>query len=107
GRLTGEQRENLDVFLVEGIELRTLEIEDTNAAILQEQRDRQLRTAVFDHLDVARIDRDVRHEHRLLVQRRVPDDALPQLHAWQIHLVAVPHRAFDLEEAGVFVEQQN
>ena len=54
-RLVGEQRQDLDVPLVERVELRALEVEDADAAVLVEQRHHQLGPHVLDHLDVARI----------------------------------------------------
>ena len=77
-RLARQQREDLDVALGERVELRALEIEDADAAILEQHRDRQLGPHVVDHLDVARILRDVRHEHRLAMERRVADQALAE-----------------------------
>ena len=73
GRLAREQREDLDVALAERVELRALEIEDADAAILHHQRNHQLRPRVVDDLDVARVGGHVGHEHRLLVQRGVAD----------------------------------
>ena len=65
--------------LRERVELRALEVEHADAAVLQQQRDDQLRPHVVHDLDVARVGVDVRHEHRFLVQRRVADQALPDL----------------------------
>ena len=44
-RLAGEQRQDFDVALRERVELRALEIEHADAAILQQQRNHQLRPA--------------------------------------------------------------
>jgi hypothetical protein len=38
-RLAGKQRQNLDIALAEGIELRALQIDDADASVLQQQRD--------------------------------------------------------------------
>ena len=41
-RLAGEQRQDLDVALAERVELGALEIDDADAAILEQHRNRQL-----------------------------------------------------------------
>ena len=105
-RLAGEQRQDLDVALAERVELRALEIDDADAAILDEHRDRELGAHVGHDLDVARILRDVRHEHRLAMERRVADDALAEPDARHVALLAEVQRDLDLELAGV-VEQQD
>ena len=91
----------------ERVELGALEVEHADAAILQEQRDDQLRLRVVDDFYVARIGRDVLHQHRLLVQRRVADEADAKLHARHQHLVAVPHRDLHLQLAGLVVDEQD
>ena len=80
GRLARQQRQDLDVALAERVELRTLEIDHADAAVLQQQRDGELGPHVRHELDVARILRDVRHEHRLAVQRRVADEPFAEPH---------------------------
>ena len=42
GRLAREQREDLDVALAEGVELGAFQIDDTDAAVLEQERNRQL-----------------------------------------------------------------
>ena len=100
-RLTREQRQDLDVALAERVELRALEIEDADASILEQHRDDELRADVGDERNVARILRDVGHEQRLLVQRRVPDKAFAEVYARHLHLLAVLHGVLHLELASL------
>ncbi len=97
GGLARQQRQDLDVALREAVELRTLEVEHADAAILQQHRNRQLRPHVVDDLDVARILRHVRHEHGLAMERGVPDQALAERDLRQRDLFAVLHGDFHLE----------
>ena len=80
-RLARQERQDLDVTLGERIELRALEIDDADAAILDEHRDRKLRAHVGDNADVPRILRDIRHEHRFAMERSVSDNALAEADA--------------------------
>ena len=106
GGLAREQRQDLDVPLAEGVELGTLEIDDADAAVLDEHRDRELRAHVGDDLDIARILRHIGDEHRLAMERGVADEALAELDARQIAPLAELERELDLELAGL-VEQQD
>ena len=45
-RLARQQRQDLDVVLREGVELRALEIEHADAAVLDEQRNDQLGSGI-------------------------------------------------------------
>ncbi len=93
--------------LGEGVELRALQIEHADAAILQEQRNHQLRSRIVHDLDVARIGRDVGDVDRLLVQRRVADETDAELDARQRHFVAVADGDFHLELAGLLVHEED
>ena len=55
GRLRREQCQQLDMLLAERIELRALEIEHADTAVLQEQRNGQFGTDVVDRVDVTRV----------------------------------------------------
>ena len=107
GGLAGQQRQDLHVALVEGVELGAFEIEHADAAILQQQRNHQLRPRVVDDLDVARILRHVRHQHRLLVQRGVADQARSELDPCGRRLIAVADGDLHLELLGLLVQQQD
>ena len=93
--------------LGERVELGALEIEDADAPILQQQRNRELGLCVVNHFDVTRIDRYVGDDDRLLVKRGVPDKTDAELHAREGHLVAVADCDFHLELAGLSIQQQD
>ena len=105
GRLAGQEGEDFDVTLAERIELGALEIDHSDAAILEEHRDRKLGPDIRNELDIARVLRDVRHEHRFLVQGRVADQAFAETDARDGDLLAVLDRQLHLELAGLVQEQ--
>ena len=94
-------------MLVERVDLGTLQVEDADATVLHEQRDHQLRSHVVHDLDVARVLRDVRHQHRFLVSGRVPDQPSSQPHLRERGPFAVPHGELHLEIAGLLVEEHD
>ena len=106
-RLAGEQRQDLDVLFREGVELGAFQVEDADAAILQQHGDGELRPAVLHHRDVAWFDGNVGHQHRFLVQRRISDNAGAKLHRRQRQLIAVADRELHLQLAGRVVQQQD
>ena len=87
------------MLLGEGVQLRTFEIEDADAAILDQHRDDQLRARILHEIDVARVLGHVRDEHRLLVERGPADEALAELHVFRLGTLAVAHRQLHLELA--------
>ena len=91
----------------ERVELGALEIEHADAAILQHQRDRQLRPRIVHQLDVAGIERHVGHVHRHLVEGGIADDAVAQLHAGNGDLVAVSHGDLHFQIARTFVDEKD
>ena len=91
----------------EGAELRALEIEDADAAVLDEQRDHQLRPHVVDHGDVTRVGRDVVDEHDFLVQRRVADQPAADVDRQHVRLLAVLQRHFRLQLLRRVVDEQD
>ena len=91
----------------ERIELWALEIENADAAVLQQQRNHELRPRIVHHLDVARVDGHVGDVDRLLVQRRVADQTGSDLHARHAHFVAVPDRDLHFELQRVFIDEQD
>ena len=99
GGLAGQQRQDLDVALAERIELRTLEIDDPDAAVLEEHRDGQLGPDVRHQFDVARILGYVGHQHRFLVQCGVADQSLAEPHPGHGDLLAVLHGELHLQLA--------
>jgi hypothetical protein len=103
-----QQRQQLDVLLVERVGLGALEVEHANAAILQQQRHDQLGADAGHRGDVARILGDVRHQHHFLVQRRIADQAFADLDGLQRpRIVAEFDRHLQLEGLRVFVEQRD
>ena len=85
-----------------------LEVEDTDAAVLEHQRHDQFRPHAGHHANVARILLDVWHQHYFLVQRGVADQALAELH--RVHglwIVAVLDGDLHLQHPGVFIEQHD
>src|SRR5262249_10854525 len=105
--LAGQELKDLDVGLRERVELWALQIEDADAPIFEQQRDDQLRAGVVHELDVARIGRDVGHEHGFFVQRGVAGETGPELHARYGDLVAVANRHLHLQLAGVLVQEED
>ena len=95
--LTGKQRQDLDVALRERVELGALQIDDADAAVLDQEGNRQLGAHVGNQLDVARVLRHVGDEHRLAMERRVADQPFAQTHARDRHLLAVLHGKLHLE----------
>ena len=104
--LCREQRQDLHVAFAEGIELGTLEVQHADAAVLQKERDRQLRAHIFDHLDVARIQRHVRNQDDFLVEGGVPDQTLAEPYPRDLHPLPVLHGELDLQLV-VLVEEQD
>ncbi len=105
GGLAGEQRQDLDVALAEGVELRALEIDDADAAVLEQERNRQLRSHIGHQVDVPGILRHVGREHDFLVQRGIADQALAERHARHFDLLAVLDRQLHLQLVVVVHEQ--
>ena len=89
-RLTREKRQQLLVFFGERVELGALQVEHTDASILDEHRDDELRSRVGNEIDVARVLRDVGHQDRLLVQCRPAHEAFSELHT--LDVASSPYR---------------
>jgi hypothetical protein len=91
------------VLLGERVELGALQIEHTEAAILDEHRDHELGSRVVNEIDVARILGDVGDEHGLLVQGRPSDQALTESHVLGFGALAVTHSELHFEVVGRLV----
>ncbi len=89
------------------VRISALEVEHADAAILEQQRNHQLRPRIVHDFDISIVAGDVRYQHRLLVQRRVADQAVTDLDARDHDLVAVPNGDLHLQLLRLFVEQQD
>ena len=78
------------MLLGERAELRTLEVEHADAAILDQHRDDKLGPGIGHQAEVARVLRHVRHEDGLLVLRRPPHEPLSELDVFRRDVLAVP-----------------
>ena len=105
-RLARQQAQDLDVPLAERIELRALQIDDADAAILEQERNRELGLHVRHQLDVARVARHVGDEYRFLVERGVADEPFAEAHAWDLDFLTVLDGEAHLELVGL-VQQQD
>jgi hypothetical protein len=105
--LTRQQRQQFFVLLGERVELGALQIEHTEAAILDEHRDHELGSRVVNEIDVARILGHVGDEHGLLVQGRPSDEALTESHVLGFGALAVAHGELHFEVVGRLVKEQD